>query len=114
MASIDQAKIRKLAAAGKTDGEIAEIIGCRIETLHTIARRKHIEIPGYNPARRGAAEVKYLPTDAEIEKNCHEFAVSLGIVNPVTTRRATPEELAELDNLKPEPKNLYYQKWSDV
>ena len=89
---INHEKIKELAAAGKTDIEIAAELGCRIETLRTIARRKHLTILGYNPKGRGGADVKYLPTDEEIDQKCHELAVGMGIVRPVTTRQATEEE----------------------
>ena len=92
---IDQSEIKRLAAEGMNDREIAEAIGCRIETLRVIARRKRIEINGYDPKRRGAADVKYLPTDEEIDQRCHEFAVKMGVLNPVTTRHATAEEMIQ-------------------
>ena len=33
--------------------------------------------------------------DDEIDQRCHEFAVKMGVLNPVTTRHATAEEMIQ-------------------
>lgn len=115
MRKIDPDQLRELASQKLSAGEIADRLQCARNVVQQLARKHDISIDGYKPRDdKYVYDARpYLPTDDEIGKRIKDYAASLGIVNECTTRQATAEELAQYDGLKPEPTDLYYEKWSD-
>lgn len=116
MRKIDPDQLRELASQKLSAGEIADRLQCARNTVRQLARKYDITIHGYKPTAPAYVRDSrpYLLTDDEIDKRIKDYAASLGIVNECTTRQATAEELAKYDGLKPEPEQMYYEKWSDV
>lgn len=114
MADVD--KIRQLAANGLNASEIARKMGESRFAIRYAAKKHNIDIVK-SVSSTGKFDLRPLmPTDEEVATKAKEYAKELGIINPVTTRKATPEEIEQMCGpKKTQPKeNLYYQKWSDV
>ena len=114
MADVD--KIRELAAKGLNASEIARKMGENRFAVRYAANKHNIDIVK-SVSSTGKYDIRpIMPTDEEVATRAKAYAAELGIINPVTTWTATPEEIAAMcGEKKPEPNvNLYYQKWSDV
>ena len=112
----DVEKIRTLAAEGLNASEIARKMGETRFAVRYAAKKHGVEIVK-SVSSTGKYDIRQImPTDDEVEKRAKMYAAELGIINPVTTWTATPEEIAAMcGEKKPEPNvNLYYQKWSDA
>jgi len=114
LADVD--KIRELAAKGLNASEIARKMGESRFAVRYAANKHNIEIVK-SVSSTGKFDIRpIMPTDEEVATRAKAYAAELGIINPVTTWTATPEEIERMCGPKePQPKeNLYYQKWSDV
>ena len=114
--SLDIDRLKELAAKGLNASEIARSMGESRFAVRYAANKHNIEIVKA-VSSTGKYDVRQImPTDEEVEKRAKAYAIELGIINPVTTWTATPEEIEQMCGpKKPEPNvNLYYEKWSDV
>lgn len=113
---LDIDRLKELAAKGLNASEIARSMGESRFAVRYAANKHNIDIVK-SVSSTGKFDIRpIMPTDEEVATKAKAYAAELGIINPVTTRKATPDEIEQMCGpKKPEPNvNLYYEKWSDV
>ena len=91
MADVD--KIRELAAKGLNASGIARKMGESRFAVRYAANKHNIDIVK-SVSSTGKYDIRpIMPTDEEVATRAKAYAAELGIINPVTTWTATPEEI---------------------